>query len=128
MDNRDILTAFNNHLVDFLKDIELLFPEDIEIKTSINYLKSVRKMNPKLIIVSWKSYISDYYKDEILAGNIDFFMKKDYNKDFEGMAYSNEIMSKIEMLRRPINEMGEENLNKTVKYIQNLTKLCELYV
>jgi hypothetical protein len=128
MDNKTILTGFNNHLEEFLKDIETLFPEDFEIKTSINYLKSVRKMNPKLVIVSWKNYISTPYKNEILCGNIDFFMKKDYNKDLEGAAYCNEIISKIEMLRRPISEMGDDNLNKTVKYIQNLTKLCELYV
>jgi len=37
------------------------------------------------------------------------------------------ILDKIEYLRTPVREMDTEEQGKVIKYIQNLTKLCELY-
>jgi hypothetical protein len=36
-------------------------------------------------------------------------------------------MEGIDRLREPIKDMAPENRAKTMKYIQNLTKLCILY-
>ena len=43
------------------------------------------------------------------------------------MNNNDKIMNKIDMLRKPISEMSDENRNKTMKYIQNLLKLTKLY-
>ena len=37
------------------------------------------------------------------------------------------ILGSIEQLRTPIRLMGNVNQKKAIKYIQNLTKLSELY-
>ena len=45
-----------------------------------------------------------------------------------GMAgSSNAILDKIDCLRQPVRDMGEEDQQKVMKYIQNLAKLCKMY-
>jgi hypothetical protein len=39
----------------------------------------------------------------------------------------NAVMQKVDTFRKPVREMGPENQAKTMKYIQNLTKLATLH-
>ena len=127
MDKSDILSAFNNHFSDYLDDIERIFPEDMDIKTAINYLKSIRKMNPKIIIRIWKLYICDPYREPITNGDINFFMTKDFNDDVKYLESQKEILDKIEYIKNITKQMGEDNLKKNLQYIQNLLKICDMY-
>ena len=43
------------------------------------------------------------------------------------MKNTDQILNKINALKQPIRDMGIENQEKTMKYIQNLSKLCKLY-
>ena len=45
------------------------------------------------------------------------------------ISYENDkgILTAIESLREPIRNMGECNKKKSMKYVQNLSKLCILY-
>jgi hypothetical protein len=127
MDNKDILTAFNNHIIDFFNDILLIFPDDNDLKVAQTSLILIKKMNPKLIIATWNTYISSQYSLEIATGNIDFFIDKNYKSDFKDTENSSTILEKIDTLREPIRQLSNDNLTKTILYIQNLTKLCNLY-
>ena len=122
----NILTAFNDHFVEFVNDVQSVFPEDADILTAKNSLLAIRKANPKMIVKIWKKFISDKYSDEILAGNIDFFINKDYSNDLTSTKNPDKIMESIDRLRNPIKNMGPENQAKTLKYIQNLTKLSSM--
>ena len=122
----NILTAFNNHFMEFLDDIQSVFPEDTDILTAKNALTAVRKANPKMIVKIWKIYIADKYRQKIMDGNISFFIDKDYSDDVSKTSNSDKIMESINRLREPIRAMSTENQTKTMKYIQNLTKLSDL--
>jgi hypothetical protein len=122
-----ILTAFNNHFIEFLEDVSNIFPNDKDIKKSKVSLELLKKANPRLIIKVWKEQIASKYREKIEAGDISFFLNKDYSSDIDGANESTKIMSSIERLRVPISNMGEDNQEKTMKYIQNLTKLSDLY-
>ena len=122
----NILTAFNDHFVEFVNDVQSVFPEDTDILTAKNSLLAIRKANPKMIVKIWKKFIADKYSDEILAGNIDFFINKDYSNDLTSTKNPDKIMESIDRLRNPIKNMGPENQAKTLKYIQNLTKLSAM--
>lgn len=124
--SNNILTAFNDHFFDFINDIQKVFPEDTEILTAKNALSAVRKANPKMIVKIWNVFIVGKYKKEIEAGNIDFFINKDYSSDVASAENSDKIMESINRFREPIKNMGQENQAKVMKYIQNLTKLAEL--
>lgn len=120
----NILTAFNDHFVEFISDIQLVFPEDVDVLTAKNSLIMIRKANPKMIIKIWKSHIVDKYVKQIENGDLSFFMDKDYSNDISG---NEKIMDGINRLREPVKNMSKENQDKTLKYIQNLTKLCNIY-
>jgi hypothetical protein len=127
MSSQNILTAFNDHFVEFISDIQTVFPENADVLTAKNSLMMIRKANPKMIIKIWKSNIVDKYRSQIESGDISFFIEKDYSSDLSKAEYSDKIMEGIDRLRKPIKDMLPENRNKTMKYIQNLTKLCILY-
>ena len=124
--SNNILTAFNDHFFDFLNDVQNVFPEDADILTAKNALLTVRKANPKMIVKIWNAFIVGKYKGEIDAGNIDFFINKDYSSDVSTASNSDKIMESINRLREPIKNMSQTNQTKVMKYIQNLTKLAEL--
>jgi DNA polymerase/3'-5' exonuclease PolX len=124
----NILTAFNDHFIEFISDVHQVFPDDVDVLTAKNSLIQIRKVNPKMIVKIWKTFIVDKYKSEIESGNIDFFINKDYSNDLASAQNSDKIMESINRLREPIKNMGIEDQKKTMKYIQNLSKLslmCE---
>ena len=122
----NILTAFNDHFIEFINDVHLVFPEDADILSAKNALMTIRKANPKMIVKIWNAFIVGKYKGEIEAGNLDFFVNKDYSQDISNAANSDKIMESIDRLRAPIKNMAPDNQAKVMKYIQNLTKLAEL--
>lgn len=122
-----ILTAFNDHFMEFVSDIERVFPDDHDIVASKNAFSSIRKINPKLIIRVWSEYVVGKYRSEIESGNIDYFINKDYTQDVIDSPNSKKIIMGIDRLRNPLKEMNEENKKKSMGYIQNLTKLCSIY-
>ena len=124
----NILSAFNDHFVEFITDIQTVFPDDKDVLTAKNSLLAIRKANPKMIIKIWTSLIVGKYKKEIESGNLTFFMEKDYSQDFSDSQQNNDrIMEAIDRLRGPVKAMTKENQDKTMKYIQNLTKLASIY-
>ena len=122
----NILTAFNDHFIEFVADVQNVFPEDPDILATKNMLITIRKANPKMIFKIWSTFIVSKYKSEIEAGNIEFFVNKDYSQDVSSASNSDKIMDAIDRLREPIKKMSPENQAKTMKYIQNLTKLAQL--
>lgn len=122
----NILTAFNDHFLDFLNDVQSVFPDDPDILAAKNALTMIRKANPKMIVKIWKKFIADKYRAQIEANDISFFLTKDYSSDVASSGNSDKIMESIDRLREPIRNMGPDNQAKVMKYIQNLTKLSEL--
>tara|TARA_Y100000996_G_scaffold413608_1_gene402231 strand:+ start:1772 stop:2161 length:390 start_codon:yes stop_codon:yes gene_type:complete len=127
MDKSQILKGFNEHFTEFVEDIERVFPDDNDIATVKTAFVQMRKTNPKLIIKAFNEYFLNKYRTEIESGNINFFINKDYNSDLSNMGDSDYILKKIDVLREPVKNMNNEDQQKVVKYIQNLSKLCDVY-
>ena len=122
----NILTVFNDHFIEFVNDVHCVFPDDPDILTTKNALTAIRKANPKMIVKIWNAFIVSKYKSEIEAGNIEFFINKDYSHDVSVSTNSDKIMESIDRLREPIKNMSTENQAKVMRYIQNLTKLAQM--
>lgn len=122
----NMLTVFNDHFAEFVSDIQSVFPDDPDILTAKNALLTIRKANPKLLVKIWVKYVSTPYKSQIEAGDINFFLTKDYSSDFAKTDNSDRIMESIDRLRNPVKNMSQENQAKSMKYIQNLCKLAAL--
>ena len=125
--NSQILKGFNDHFMELVEDIERVFPDDTDISTVKNSFTELRKANPKMVIKVYKEQIIDLYRDQIESGNIDFFIDKDYKKDVGNIQDSEYILNKINILRDPVRNMEKADQQKVIKYIQNLSKLCDAY-
>jgi len=124
MNKTKLLHAFNNHFFEFVSDVLRVFPNDYELKTAQSMLFKLRKSNPKIIINIFIDYVLDNYKSEIMKGNIDYFINKDYT-DIKDL--NNAVLSKFNTLKDPIRRMNNDDKMKVIKYIQNLIKISELY-
>ena len=127
MNKAQILKGFNDHFMELVLDIERVFPDDNDISTVKNSFVELRKANPKLVIKVFKEQIYDIYNNEIEDGNIDFFINKNYQKDIGNIADSEYILNKINILRDPVRNMDKTDQEKVIKYMQNLSKLCNIY-
>jgi len=101
----------------------------MDIATLYISLSSLRKLNPCLLIKSFKKHISGVYRTEIEKGNISFFIENDYKKvlNENGVQSANVLLEKIDCLRDPIRQMNKNDQDKIMKYLQNLTKLSDNY-
>ena len=127
MDQSHILKTFNDHFIEFIEDIIKVFPENSDLVAIKNSFINFRKLNPKLVLGVFRTYVVDKYSGEIDSKNIDFFINKNYESDLQDNSSSSMIIEKIDKLRDPVREMSEDNQQKVLKYLQNLKKLCLLY-
>lgn len=126
MDKSSLLAAFNNHFGEFAEDIANYFPENMDIKTSINACYAIRKVNPALIVRVWKTRIVDLYKKQIDDGDFDFFINKDYSNDLY-IEQKDRALQVIEKLRILVPQMAKEDQEKCMQYVKNLTTLSIHY-
>ena len=127
MSHPNIISIFNNQFSEFIDDFLRLFPDDLDILSAKNSLTLIRKSNPKLLIKIWNTYVVIPYKSQIESGDFNFFVEKDYSQDLVKNDNANKIMQSIDKLREPIKSMSKENKEKTMKYVENLSKLSLLY-
>lgn len=126
-DKSTLLKTFNNHFFEFLTDIIEIFPENKDIAAAKKSFENIKKMNPSIIIKVWFNYVYTPYRDVIDSGNIEFFFEKDYNADLQTVANGAEIIKMIDIMRDPVKQMSGVNKDHSMKYIQNLSKLSNLY-
>jgi len=127
-----ILSAFNNHFIEFLEDVHKIFPNNKDIRSAKTALLLLKKTNPRAVIKLWKIHIVKPYEQQIENGDVDFFINKDYSSDVSNIDDINNVVNLntlniIEHLREPVRNMGEENQKKAIKYMQNLTKISKMY-
>ena len=122
-----ILKTFNTQFEGFLNEILEIFPNNVALVTTKNSLLTLKKFNPKLLISVWHRYIWLPYQNDILKGDINFFIEKDYSQDLQNMDESSKIMKEIDNFREPIRDMDKQNQECCMKYIENLSKLSVAY-
>ena len=127
MNNQLVLTTFIAQLDECLEDVGNIYSEDERFVKCKMYLSTLKKTNPRMIITTWKTSVTDKYEERINSGDIDYFLNKDYSQELSSN-YTSTIDKSIQDLRQAIQTMSEENKKKSIQYIQNLCKLSKLYV
>ena len=127
MEKSDILEIYLSQFLEFVSDVQRVFPEDFDIKVLKNFLNVYASLNGKHIIDIWKKSVTDLYRKEIDARDFDFFIDKDWTNDLSNTDNQSLIIGKINELKSRIRSMDDDNKTKVVRYIENLTKLCDLY-
>lgn len=117
--------AFNTHLKDMCNDILSIYPNNWEIKKAYHTIELLQKTKPSLIISFWKDF-SINHKAEIDKEGVIFFMEYDYTND-ETLKNQKVLIDALNQFKICVNKMNDENKNKVLEYISNLTKISELY-
>ena len=126
-DKSTLMRSFNTHFVEMMSDINSLYPNNSELKSGLNSFEMVKNLNPSLVIKAWFSKVVTPYHDIIKTGDISFFCEKDYSQDLGKLSNANDIISIIEKIREPIRSMSHIDKQHTIKYIQNLCILADMY-
>ena len=120
-----LLKVFNNHLVEFLEDFQNVI-ESKDIKAAVLFINTTKKMNPSIFIKGWINYIYIPYKHKIDEGDFTFFLNKDYLSDIDADD-DNKVLEIINNMRGELKKINNDNREKVIKYVQNLTKIGEMY-
>ena len=124
MDDKSfILKTFNTHLLEFMDDIVTVFPREVDLLTSRTFMQGVIKVKKRLVIQYWYKHVYLLYKEHIDNGDFDYFLNKDYNNDVA----DNDILKGIEKMRSKIKLLSDENKEKSITYVKNLSKLSNIY-
>jgi len=128
MNKSQIVEAFNKHFIEFVTDIERVFPNDTDIMCTRKTINKTLVIMPKSLIKMFNENFVQIYGNEIDKGDIGFFIDNDYRKT-HGYKDNEQVwaLDKIESLKQPVKNMNDDDKNKVIKYLQNLKKLTELY-
>ena len=102
------------------------FPNNLDIKTGRTFVVGLIKVSKKKLMGIWKTSIVDIYDEAIMNGDKNYFINKDYSYDL-GVGGTDKMMDIVEEIRLLIRNTSEENKDKAIKYLQNLSKICKLY-
>ena len=125
--NSLVIQAFFKHFDEFLEDVLRVYPDNKKYLKLKMYFDGLKKANPRILIMAWKTMITDLYREQIEKGDIDFFMEKDYSTDVDWVNRKHKPEDSIEELRASVRQMSRENTDKAMTYVQNLTKIGDLY-
>ena len=130
MNNSIVLSTFVKQLNECLEDIITTYPDNCKVDDRFlkckMYFDLLKSTNPRLMILTWKTMVNERYREQILSGDVNFFVTKNY-KDDAAEYYSDTVEGAINDLRNTINAMSPEITITSMKYIQNLCKLGDLY-
>ena len=126
-DKSTVLKTFNIQFFSFIDDAIKVFPDRDELIVGKRSFETIKRANPTIIIKIWFSHVYNNYRESIDNGDVEYFIQKDYQQDLKSLANNGEVLKIINTLRQPISEMDEVNKKHTVKYLQVLSKLSEMY-
>lgn len=122
------LKTFNQQFLQFLEDILVVFPNDVDIMNMKNTINTVKKFNPSILIKIWYQYVWIPYNEQVMNDDISFFVEKNYGEDLKLLDEQQKTMDAIERLRIPIRNLNEDDQVKCMHYIKNLSLLSDKYI
>tara|TARA_B000000441_G_C21570138_1_gene248142 strand:+ start:252 stop:659 length:408 start_codon:yes stop_codon:yes gene_type:complete len=130
--NKSLLVKiFSEQVVELYRDMRIVYPNNTSIKTGLTLVEQIKTFNPKLLISKYKEGVNDEYYEQIVKGDLDFFINKNYEEDCIKAGFvGNEAKSQaawLETIKELYKEQGEDNQKKIKKYFQNFSKICKMY-
>ncbi len=125
--NSLVIQAFFKHFDEFMDDILRVYPDNKKYLKLRMYFDALKKANPRMLLMCWKSMLTEPYRKEIESGDISFFMNKDYTEDVDWVNKRHKCAEQVAELRASVRDMSPDNVSKAMTYVQNLSKIGDLY-
>ena len=127
MDKSTALRAFNTLFFDFVNDVISIFQESRELVLAKTSFETMRSFNTSIIVKCWYKNVFLPYSEKILAGDLGFFIDKDYRGDLDALGNAEDLIGIIDQFRDKIREMSPENQKTSLDYLRKLSILSEIY-
>tara|TARA_B100000902_G_scaffold174174_1_gene168059 strand:+ start:200 stop:607 length:408 start_codon:yes stop_codon:yes gene_type:complete len=130
--NKSVLVkVFSEQCEELYQDLLKIYPNNIDIKTGLTMVQTMKRFNPKLMIKKYKISVNDAYYDKIIRGDLEYFIEKDYLADCHNVGYTTEGAEVqndwIDSLKKLYKQQDDKNKKKLKKYFQQLSKICRMY-
>lgn len=126
-----LVKIFAEQTEELYLDLRNVYPDNVDVKTGLTIVQTMKRFNPKLMIKKYKSAVNDDYYDQIVKGDVSFFINKNYMDDCKKIGFdakaAQEQSDWIESLKSLYYDATEENKKKLIKYFQNFSKICRMY-
>ena len=122
-----VIQAFFKHFDEFMEDILRVYPDNKKYLKLRMYFDAIKKANPRMLLMCWKTMITEPYRQQIESGDINFFMNKDYAEDVDWVNKRHNIEEQVTEFIASVRGMSDENISKAMTYVQNLSKIGDLY-
>lgn len=116
------LGAFNTQLVRFFEGLTEIFPEERDIKASLEAINGLKKINPKMILELFYEHVYKPMSDAIKREDEDVviaYAKKTISVQF------NEMSVALVMFDKHWPSLSETNRKNIWNYLKVLCVLCE---
>jgi hypothetical protein len=130
MDKQSLVKIFNDKLYEFVSDLLLIYPEDIDLYTFKSSLNVIWLIDDKKTIKLFNRYIVEKYRAELSSRNEQFFIDNSFDTEIQQYAknetdFSIQLMNK---LKSYWSDMKNENKTIVFKYFDVLIAICDKYV
>lgn len=119
------IKIFNSHFKEMYEDMLYIFPNYKPLTKAQYTVDILLKTKPNIIIKFWKLF-SQKYADNIETDGLHFFIDHDFTEDARKFN-AEYILEYIQEMGVLMNQMTEENKEKMLEYIHNLSKISHMY-
>ena len=127
---KEIYKTFVDIFFQFLEFIKNYSNENNDFLNIYKKSYLLKKTNIRLFIQMWYTHISSIYFKQIMDGDIEYFLYKDYNYENKKMNVNNTnsiITECIMHMKELYSKLDKDIINIFVNYMQKLTYLSILY-
>jgi hypothetical protein len=118
------LTAFNNQLLDFSKELCEMFPSDTDIKWSYNVISVVKKTHPRKLYEVFIKFFTNY-RSKILAREESFFTTHSFSEIGNETNKQEYTQTIVKQLRSHWSSMSQNSRNMCWLRFEVLFKISD---
>lgn len=129
MSKTDNFKLFNKNYFELLSFLKDKSNDNKEYIKFYNKNLLIKKTNIKYLIKCWYVNVTTIYYEQIMSGDISFFLQKDYDEDKKQISeeYVDSFEKSIIFLKSIYETLDPELLNIFIEYIKNITYYSYLY-
>ena len=118
------LSAFTNQMDAFASELSSMFPEDVDLKTALNMIRMIKKVNPRKLLNIFEKFACGY-KDQIMAKDERFLIDHDFKDLASKTGQSDYTYSLVIQIKSHWKDMSNESKEASWQYFIVLFKLAE---
>jgi hypothetical protein len=115
------MRTFFKQLVEFVGQLEDMFPDDPDFAVFQTFLGLVQRTNPQMVLATIQEHVVTKYEAQIASRDEEFILN--YNSG----EYDSEVMNIVSKLRTYWKTLSEPSKNAMWQYLHVLTQLCKRY-